>query len=133
MHRFVLQALALVAVSLTALPAAAAEPAKQWLIVLSLARPELQDPKSWTEQDKAAVGAHFARLKKMIDEGKVIFFGRTQDTQANGHLVADTMGLVVLEAPDRAAAEALMREDPAVKAGLMHGKVYSYHIALQRK
>ena len=105
----------------------------QWLIVLTLARPELQDPKNWTDRDNAAVGAHFARLQKMTEEGRVIFVGRTQDTTPDGKMVPDTTGLIVLEAPDRAAAEAVLRDDPAVKAGLMRGKVFSYKIALQRK
>ena len=98
-----------------------------------IARPELQDPKSWTKEDNAAVGAHFVRLQKMTEEGKVLFFERTQDTTADGKLVPDTLGLIVLEAPDRAAAEAVLQGDPAVKAGIMRGKVFSYKIALQRK
>ena len=114
-------------------PALAAEPVPQWLIVLTLARPELQDPKNWRDKDNAAVEAHFQRLQTMTEEGKVILFGRTQDTLPNGHLVPDTTGLIVLEAPDRAAAEAVLNDDPAVKAGLMSGKVFSYRVALQRK
>ena len=114
-------------------PLAAAEKTPQWLIVLTLARPELQDPKNWTDKDNAAVGAHFTRLQKMTEDGKVILFGRTQDTLPNGHLIPDTTGLIVLEAPDRAAAEAVLNDDPAVKAGLMRGKVFSYQVALQRK
>jgi uncharacterized protein YciI len=114
-------------------PLMAAETMPQWLIVLTLARPELQDPKTWTDKDNAAVGAHFERLKTMTDQGRIIVFGRTQDTLPNGHLVPDTIGLIILEAPDRAAAEAVLNDDPAVKAGLMRGKVFSYQIALQRK
>ena len=120
------------ALAATAVPAMAAD-VPQWLIVLNIARPELQDPKSWTKEDNAAVGAHFVRLQKMTEEGKVLFFGRTQDTTADGKLVPDTLGLIVLEAPDRAAAEAVLQGDPAVKAGIMRGKVFSYKIALQRK
>jgi uncharacterized protein YciI len=118
--------------AVTAVPAMAAD-VPQWLIVLNIARPELQDPKNWTKADNAAVGAHFVRLQKMTEDGKVLFFGRTQDTTADGKLVPDTMGLIVLEAPDRQAAEAVLQGDPAVKAGLMRGKVFSYKIALQRK
>jgi uncharacterized protein YciI len=125
---------AVVFAALVSAPACAATSAMpQWLIVLSLARAELQDPKAWTATDNAAVGAHFNRLKTMTAEGKVILFGRTQDTMPNGDLVPDTMGLVILEAPDRAAAEAVLNDDPAVKAGLMKGKVFSYQVALQRK
>jgi uncharacterized protein len=114
-------------------PAMAADAMSQWLIVLTIARPELQDPKNWSDKDNAAVGAHFARLQKMTEEGKVIFFGRTQDTTSDGHLVPDTTGLIVFEAPDRTTAEAVLRDDPAVKGGLMRGKLFSYKVALQRK
>jgi len=123
----------LLAAILVAAPLHAADRVPQWLIVLTIARPELQDPKKWTDKDNAAVGAHFQRLQKMTAEGKVIFFGRTQDTLPNGHLVPDTTGLIVLEAADREAAEKVLAEDPAVQAGLMRGKVFSYQIALQRK
>ena len=133
MRAFIMSLAAAVAAMVLQAPALAADKMPQWLVVLSLARPELQDPKTWTDADNAAVGAHFLRLKQMTEEGKVILFGRTQDTQANGHLVPDTMGLIILEAADRAAAEQVLSEDPAVKAGLMRGKVYSYQVALQRK
>ena len=129
MRKVLLGLAALVAGSI----AQAADPVPQWLIVLTIARPELQDPKNWTDKDNAAVGAHFTRLQKMTEEGKVIFFGRTQDTTPEGHLVPDTTGLIVLEAPDRTAAEQVLNDDPAVQAGLMKGKVFSYKIALQRK
>jgi uncharacterized protein YciI len=124
---------ALLSTALMQAPAMAAEVMPQWLIVLSLARPELQDPKAWTDGDRAAVDAHFTKLQKMTEEGRVIFFGRTQDTAADGRLVPDTTGLIVFEAPDRAAAERILRDDPAIKAGVMRGKVFSYQIALQRK
>jgi len=123
----------LVAAMLAQAPLMAADKMPQWLIVLTIARPELQDPKNWTEKDNAAVGAHFARLQKMTEEGSIILFGRTQDTLPNGHLVPDTTGLIILEAKDRAAAEKVLSEDPAVVAGLMRGKVFSYQVALQRK
>ena len=133
MRKTILALTALLGTTFTQVPLMAAERTPQWLIVLTLARPELQDPKSWTDADNAAVGAHYQRLKKMTDEGKVIFFGRTQDTMPNGHLVPDTVGLIVLEAATRAEADAVLSGDPAVKAGLMRGKVFSYQVALQRK
>ena len=133
MRAFITSLLAVVAAALMQVPAQAADQQPQWLIVLTLARPELKDPKNWTDDDNAAVGAHFERLKQMTEEGKIILFGRTQDTQPNGHLVPETTGLIVLEAPDRATAEKVLTDDPAVKAGLMQGKLFSYKVALQRK
>lgn len=133
MRALVIALSSLVSVMLMQAPASAGQATPQWLIVLTLARPDLQDPKNWTDKDNAAVSAHFERLKRMTEEGKIILFGRTQDTLPNGHLVPDTTGLIILEAPDRSAAELVLKEDPAVKAGLMRGKVFSYQVALQRK
>ena len=121
------------AAALMQTPALAADAKPQWLIVLTLARPELHDPKTWTEKDSAAVTAHFNRLQRLVSDGTVIIAGRTQDSDERGHLVRDGMGLVIVEASDRATAEQLMRDDPAIQAGVMQGKLFSYRIAVQRK
>jgi uncharacterized protein YciI len=110
--------------------AAARKP--QWLAVLSLARPALSDPANWTAEDQAKVMAHFNYHTDLARRGVVIFGGRTQDTAPNGHMPADTMGLVVLEAVDQAEAEAVMAADPAVSGGVMNVRVRPYSIAFRR-
>lgn len=122
--------LALIATLATALTLGAAEPAaapkpKQWLYVLKLV-PRLHDDKAWTKADDATIGAHFAHLQKLTAERAVVLAGRTLEAGDR------TMGLVILEAADEAAARALMLADPAVAGGIMTATLHPYAVALQR-
>lgn len=103
---------------------AAAKP-KQWLYVLRLV-PRLHDDAAWTEDDERVVGAHFQRLKQLTADGVVILAGRTLEAGER------TMGLVVFEAADEAAARALMEADPTVAGGLMTATLHPYAVALLR-
>lgn len=111
----------------TAAPAPAPAPKLQhFLIVLRL--PErLHDEKAWTKEDNAAVGAHFNRLKAAVAEGKVILAGRTSEP------LDRTMGLIILAAPDEAAAREFMNGDPCVAAGVMTATLHPYGLALLGK
>src|SRR6187551_272016 len=79
-----------------ATPAPAALPApeapkpklKTYLVILRPAA-RLHDEKAWTDADKAATGAHFARLKAATAAGQVIMAGRTAEP------LDQTQGLVV--------------------------------------
>jgi len=42
------------------------------------------------------------------------------------------IGLVMIEAESREKAEAIMRNDPAVIAGVFHAELYPWSIALQK-
>jgi uncharacterized protein YciI len=88
--------------------------------------PRLHDDAAWTDADKAAVGAHFARLKVATAQGSVVLAGRTNETGDR------TLGLVVFKAANIAEANAYLREDPAVAAGVMTMEVRPYSIALLR-
>lgn len=109
---------------------AAAEPAtpklQHFLIVLRLPA-RLHDEKAWTKQDNAAVGAHFNRLKAAVAEGKVLLAGRTTEP------LDRTMGLIVLAAPDEAAAREFMNADPCVAQGVMTATLHPYGLALLGK
>jgi uncharacterized protein YciI len=99
---------------------------KHFLIVLRL--PErLHDQKAWTKEDSAAVGAHFQRLKAAVAEGKVLLAGRTEEP------LDRTMGLIILAAPDEAAAREFMNGDPCVAAGVMTATLHPYGLALMAK
>ena len=91
--------------------AAAVSAPAQFLYVLRLV-PRLHADAAWTPADKAAVGAHFDRLKHATDAGQVILAGRTAEPGDK------TFGLVVFEAVDEAAARRFMDDDPAVRAGV---------------
>jgi uncharacterized protein YciI len=101
-----------------------------WLGVLTL-RPDLRDPAAWSDGDRAAVAAHFAELR-LAAEGTVLLAGRTDEIGPDGRMAEDTLGVVVFRAPDRAAAEARMAADAAVKAGVMRAKVHAFRVAVER-
>ncbi len=100
-------------------------PVPTWLGILRLV-PRLHDDAAWTDQDKAAVGAHFARLKVATAQGSVVLAGRTDEAGDR------TLGLVVFKAANAATADAYLREDPAVAGGVMTMEVRPYSIALLR-
>ena len=77
-----------------------------------------------TEEEMGIVGEHFAYLKTLMDEGKVIMAGRTQNTDYS------SFGLIIFMAEDDEAAEALVQNDPAIKNRVMRAELYPYRIAL---
>lgn len=107
-----------------AAPAPAA-PRPQFLYVLRLV-PRLHDEAAWQDTDRQAVARHFAHLKQATADGLVLLAGRTDEP------LARTFGLVIFEAADTKAAEAFMRADPAVVAGVMTAELHPYQVALQR-
>ena len=127
--RLLLASLLLASVALAAdTPAASAETPKpkHFLIVLRPV-PRLFDEKAWTKEDNAAVGAHFNRLKAAVAEGKVLIAGRTTEP------LDRTMGLIILAAPDEAAAREFMNGDPCVAQGVMTATLHPYGLALMAK
>jgi uncharacterized protein YciI len=108
---------------------AAAEPtaaaAKQYLAILRPV-PSLYQESAWTPEHQAKVGEHFRRLQEEARAGRVILAGRTQEA------LDVTLGLVVFEAADDAAAKAWAEADPAVAGGVMTVEVRPYQVAVER-
>lgn len=77
-----------------------------------------------TPEEDGIVTEHFFRLKRLAEEGVALFVGRTTEEDAR------TFGIVVLEAPDEAAARALMEADPAVASGVMMATLHPFRAAL---
>lgn len=119
--------LILTAASITATSIAADSPSppapKHFLIVLRPV-PRLHDPKAWTKEDSAAVGAHFNRLKAAVAEGQVLLAGRTEEP------LDQTIGLVIFRASDETAAREFMNADPCVAGGVMTATLHPYGLAL---
>ena len=88
--------------------------------------PRLHRETEWTDADRQAVAAHFAHLQRATEAGTVVLAGRTEVA------LAETFGIVVFEAADAAAAEAFMRADPAVAAGVMTAQLLPFSLALLR-
>jgi uncharacterized protein YciI len=96
---------------------------KEFLYKLNL--PErLQDESGWTETDSHAVAAHFAYLQKALEDGKLIIAGRTDEPYDK------TIGIAVFYAHDEKDAEDFMKNDPAVKLGVMNASLHPFRLAL---
>ena len=77
-----------------------------------------------TEAEGEAWGRHWARIKRLFDEGRVVVVGPT--------LGRINTGLCVFEAPDEAAATAFMNEDPAIAGGFARGELRPMRVSLLR-
>lgn len=97
---------------------------REYIYVLKLI-PRLHEEKNWTEADEALISEHFVRLKEYCHEGKVITAGKTDREDDKG------FGIVVFKEESDDKAGEFMKEDPAVKHGIMTAEVFSYRTALQ--
>lgn len=77
-----------------------------------------------TAEEEAAWGVHFERLKRMLREGSIILVGPT--------LGRTNTGIAIFEAPDEAAARAIMDEDPAIKGRFATGEPRPFRVSLLR-
>ena len=96
---------------------------KHFLIMLKPGRAGFVETPTAAEQK--TVGEHFAYLKKLLADGKVLLAGPS----VNGD---KTFGIVVVEAASEAEARTLMEGDPSVKAGVMKGEVLPFTLSLIR-
>ena len=77
-----------------------------------------------TGREGAALADHFAYLQALATRGVVRLAGRTVTTGP------ETFGIVVFEAADEAAAHSVVRNDPAVRDGIMAAEVWPFRVAL---
>jgi len=78
-------------------------------------------PEYGTEGSDEKVSEHFDYLKSLKTKGNLIMAGRFSEV---------LVGLVILEAKGKDEALEIMRNDPAVKAGVFHAELYPWTIAL---
>lgn len=74
-----------------------------------------------TEAERALVAAHFEHLQHLCKEGKLLIAGRSEDA---------VIGVAVLDVADRAEAERIVKEDPALSAGVMVPRLHAFRLAL---
>jgi uncharacterized damage-inducible protein DinB/uncharacterized protein YciI len=79
-------------------------------------------PADASPAELATVDAHFAYLERLLAAGTLVLAGRTDEPPLTG--------LVVFEAADRAAAEQIAAQDPAVAGGVFRARVCPYRLAL---
>ncbi len=77
-----------------------------------------------TAEEREAWGRHFERLQHLLDDGTLVLAGPT--------LGRVNTGIAVFSAPDEEAAEAIMREDPAIAGGFAEGELRPFRVALLR-
>ena len=80
-------------------------------------------PAYGTEGSDETVSEHFEYLKSLRSEGTLIMAGRFLEV---------LIGLVILETKGEDEAREIMRNDPAIKAGVFHGELYPWTIALSK-
>jgi len=68
------------------------------------------------------VSEHFNYLKSLLENGKLTLAGRFSEV---------LIGLAMIQAETREEAMQIMKNDPAIKAGIFHGELYPWRIALQ--
>ena len=89
-------------------------------------RPELlTNPDAWTEADSQIASDHFNYLKQAMEEGILIFAGRSFDGIGPA--------VVVFEAISEEEARNFMQMDPFVKFGLFRAELHPFRAALVRE
>lgn len=77
-----------------------------------------------TEEEERVWDTHFERLKALLAEGTLILAGPT--------LGRVNTGITVFEAPDEAAARAIMEADPVIAGGYARGELRPMRVSLLR-
>ncbi len=96
--------------------------ASTFIYILRLVRREAFMHMS-SEEDKI-VDEHFEHLKRGLAEGRLILAGPCLDGE---------FGVVVFRAASREKAEEYMRNDPAVKKGIMIAELHPFRVSLMEK
>lgn len=97
----------------------------QYLIRLTPARVEMLT-EGLTPAEEALVERHSEILEQLAIQGTLILYGRTQNNDER------TFGIVVLETADETAAEAIIKNDPAVQGGVMKAELFPYKVVFAR-
>jgi uncharacterized protein YciI len=77
-----------------------------------------------TPEEEEVWAVHFARLRRLLDEGVMVLVGPT--------LGPINTGIAVFEAPDEEAALRIMNEDPTIAGGYARGELRPFRVSLLR-
>jgi uncharacterized protein YciI len=94
----------------------------EWISFLHAPRENFAE--TMTPEELTAFGAHAARLERLLDEGTLILAGPTLGTI--------NTGIAVFEAPDEAAAQRILDEDPVVQASICRGELRPFRASFLR-
>jgi len=76
-----------------------------------------------TDEENAVISQHFNYLKSLTDQGTMLLFGRTQNSDST------TFGIAIFRAKSEDDARSIMSNDPAVKQNVMRAELYPYKLA----
>lgn len=93
-----------------------------FLYVVKLTKPEMWGKMS--SEEEAIVDEHFERLKLVLADGKLVLAGPCLD---------GAFGIVVFRAESEKEAEKFVRNDPAVKKGIMNAELHPFRVSLIEK
>lgn len=99
---------------------------KQFIYILKLI-PSLLVESNWTNKEEAIVERHFANLKRLLEDGKLVLAGKTDG------LDVKTFGIVIFEADSEEEAKSVLLSDPAVAEGIMEAELFPYRVAIMRE
>ena len=94
----------------------------EWIYFLHAPREDFAA--TMTPAEQVTFGEHFAYLQRLLEEGTLVLAGPT-----TGRV---NTGISVFEAPDEAAAEAIMAADPAIAGGVCTGELRPFRVSLLR-
>ena len=94
----------------------------EWIYFIHAPRENFAD--TMTDEEVEVWRVHFARFQRLLAEGTIVLVGPTL-----GHV---NTGIAILEAPDEAAAQRIMEEDPVIAGGYARGELRPFRISLLR-
>ncbi len=94
----------------------------EWIYFLHAPRDDFAA--TMTPEESRVWAAHFARLRRLLDEGVMILVGPT--------LGRINTGIAVFEAETEDEARRIMEEDPAVAGGYARGELRPFRVSLLR-
>jgi uncharacterized protein YciI len=77
-----------------------------------------------TDEERAVWNVHFERFEQMLADGSLVLVGPT--------LGLVNTGIAIFEAPDEAAARAIMDGDPVIAGGFARGELRPFRVSLLR-
>jgi uncharacterized protein YciI len=93
-----------------------------WIYFLHPPRPRFAE--TMTAEEGAVFAEHFAHLQRLLADGVLVLAGPT--------LGETNTGIAIFEAPDEAAARAIMDSDPAIASGTVRGELREMRVSLLR-
>lgn len=94
----------------------------EWIYFIHAPRDNFAD--TMTEAEQEVWGRHFEYLKRLLAEGALVVAGPT--------LGPVNTGVAIFEAPDEAAARAIMESDPVFASGFAKCELRPFRVSLLR-